>query len=246
MGKKELAADIEQQKYFKPIEVSTPDSDEGTREMGELYPFVISGGENTERYYFMHINDITEYKFNLRPEYFCDESNYTESFPKRINEILESNNDAKIFCVFDWDTIYSNKTRQEKHKAFKRNFKDEISEGTVSLCPSMPSIEYWFLLHFINHTDLLKNYSKLSQVLSKYIKNCFANPSIHLKKLLKKEEHLKDPTWVKNLCKDGKLELAIERAEENIKKAIESNCLDKQSYSYVYKIFKTIKDSNLN
>lgn len=238
MEKKDLADSIEQQKYFTSVEVTPFDTDDGTRDMGELYPFVISGGTNTERYYFMHVNDTTEYKFNLRPKYFSDESNYTESFPKRINEILESNNDAKIFCVFDWDTIYGNKTRLEKHKAFKRKFKDEISKGTVSLCPSMPSIEYWFLLHYINHTGFLKNYSKVSQVLCRYIKPCFVDSSVHLKKLLKGEQYLKDSTWVKNLCKDGKLGLAIERAEDNIKKAIDSNSLDKQSYSYVYKIFK--------
>lgn len=238
MEKKDLAASIEQKKYFAPVEVSPSDSDDGTRDMGGLYPFVISGGKNTERYYFAHINDVIGYKFNIRPRYFGDESNYTESFPKRINEILKSNKDAKIFCVFDWDTIYGNKEKIGKHNAFERRFKDEISAGTVILCPSMPSIEYWFLLHFVNHTNLLKNYSKVSQVLSQYLKPCFADPSKPFKKLMKKEENLKDSTWVKNLCKDGKLDQAIEWAEENIKKAIDSNSLDKQSYSYVYKIFK--------
>lgn len=238
MEKKDLAASIEKSTYFPPVEVSLSDSDDGTRDMGELYPFLISGGKNSERYYFAHINDITEYKFNIRPKYFSDESKYTESFPKRINEILKYNEDAKIFCVFDWDTINDNRTLRTKHQTFEKNLREMISEGTVTLCPSMPSIEYWFLLHFINHTDLLKNYSKVSQVLSQYIKPCFADSSIHLKKLLKAEEYLRDSTWVKNLCKDGKLDLAIERAENNIKNAIESNSLDKQSYSFVYKIFK--------
>ena len=50
--------------------------------------------------------------------------------------------------------------------------------------------------------------------------------------------YLKDATWVKNLCADGKLIEAIKRAEENIKKAIETGELEKQSYSYVYKVFK--------
>lgn len=44
--------------------------------MGELYPFLICGGSNTERYYFTHINDKTDYKLNIRPRYFGDESNY--------------------------------------------------------------------------------------------------------------------------------------------------------------------------
>lgn len=57
-------------------------------------------------------------------------------------------------------------------------------------------------------------------------------------KLLKSEENLKDSTWVENLCSDGKLEQAIARAEKNITSALESGTLEKQSYSFVYKVFK--------
>ena len=80
---------IKQQQYFEAVPAPSPVKDEGTREMGPLYPFLISGGTNTERYYFTHINDTTDYKFNIRPKYFADESNYTDAFPKRIKEILE-------------------------------------------------------------------------------------------------------------------------------------------------------------
>lgn len=38
----------------------------------------------------------------------------------------------------------------------------------------------------------------------------------------------------KKLCANGKLALAIERAENNITAAIEVRELEKQSYSYVY------------
>lgn len=239
MEKKEIAEGVEKRPYFEAAAAdSTPKQDDGVREMGELHPFLISGGTNTERFYFTHINDKTDYKFNIRPKYFGDESNYTEAFPKRINEILSVNNDVKIFCVFDWDTIYDNEAKLKKHKAFEEQFKKEISNGTVTICPSMPSIEYWFLLHFVDDTRLFKSYGTVVSVLAPHLKPCFPNLQKPLKKLLKKEKYLSDTTWVENLCTYGKLELAIERAEKNIDAAVVEGNLDKKSYSYVYKAFK--------
>lgn len=74
--------------------------------------------------------------------------------------------------------------------------------------------------------------------LSKYIKSCYPDPALPMKKLLKETKYLADVTWVRNLCSDGKLDLAIERAERNIMSAIESDSLDEHSYSFVYKVFK--------
>ena len=238
MEERELAEVVEQQQYFEVVPAPSPEEDEGTRDMGPLYPFLISGGTNTERYYFTHINDTTEYKFNIRPKYFADESNYTEAFPKRIKEILNANTDPKIFCVFDWDTIYGIDAKIKKHEDFEKQFRTEIDNGNVVICPSMPSIEYWFLLHFEDKTDLLKDYRAISNILAPYIKPCFADPTKNLKKLLKQEKYLQDSTWVKNLCSDGKLDAAIKRAEDNIKAAEEAGDLANQSYSYVYKAFK--------
>jgi hypothetical protein len=241
MDERELSEVVDQQHYFEAVHTPSPDEDEGTREMGPLYPFLISGGTNTERYYFTHINDTSDYHFNIRPKYFGDESNYTEMFPKRIKEILNTNSDAKIFCVFDWDTIYGNDEKIKEHEAFEKQFQTEISKGIVSICQSMPSIEYWFLLHFEDYTDLLKDYPAVSNRLASFIKSCFSNPSIKLKKLLKNRKYLEDPTWVKNLCADCKLDTAIKRAEKNIKTAEANDVLKEQSYSYVYKVFKNVK-----
>ena len=238
MEERELAEVVEQQQYFEAVPAPSPEEDEGTRDMGPLYPFLISGGTNTERYYFTHINDTTEYKFNIRPKFFADESNYTEAFPKRIKEILNANTDPKIFCVFDWDTIYGIDAKIKKHEDFEKQFQTEIDNGNVVICPSMPSIEYWFLLHFEDKTDLLKDYRAISNILAPYIKPCFADPTKNMKKLLKQEKYLQDSTWVKNLCSDGKLDAAIKRAEDNIKAAEEAGDLANQSYSYVYKAFK--------
>ena len=239
MGEREIAEGVKKLPYFKVVaDEPMSERNDGTRDIGELYPFLICGGTNTERYYFMHINDKTNYKFKIKPKYFGNESNYTEAFPKRIKEILSTNNDVKIFCVFDWDTIYGDEAKLKKHEVFEEQFKEEISNGTVTVCPSMPSIEYWFLLHFVDDTKLLKNYGKVASVLAPYLKPCFSNKTKSLKKLLKSEKYLKDVAWVESLCANGKLALAIERAEKNIKVAEAADKLKNQSYSYVYKVFK--------
>lgn len=74
--------------------------------------------------------------------------------------------------------------------------------------------------------------------LALFLKPYFPNPEESLKKLLKKEKYLKDSVWVENLCANGKLALAIERAEKNINAAVAEGKLDGQSYSYAYKVFK--------
>ena len=239
MKERELGETIEQKRFFEAVPASPlPEQDEGKRDMGPLYPFLISGGRNTERWYFVHINDITDYKFNIIPKYFGDESNYTEVFPKRIKGILEKNIDAKVYCVFDWDTIFDNDDNLNKHKAFESEIQTDIDNGSVILCPSMLSIEYWFLLHFENHTQLIKTNGNAIGFLAPHIKSWFSSDK-KLSRILKSEKYIQSPHWVEKLCSDDKLELAIERAETNINIAKENNELDNQSYTYVYKLFKS-------
>lgn len=235
MGNRELK-EADKAPYFISTVLSPKGGDEGTRDMFPLAPFVISGGRNTERYYFVHVNDLSDkHKFNIRPKYFGDESAYTEVFPKRIKEILSKNTDAKIFCVFDMDTVYKYNL-QDKHKAFVASLKTEIENGQVVLCDSMPSFEFWLLLHFVDYEGLLKDYSKVSQVLAPYIKPYFEDSTKGLKKLLKSEKYLQDSTWVKRLLEEGRLEQAVERAKECLARAMEKEEL--HSYSNVFKIFE--------
>ena len=237
MKERDLGESVEQKRFFETVDLPSTGQDEGTRDMTPLLPFVVSGGQNTERYYFIHISNLTDYKFKIVPEYFGDESNYTEVFPKRIKGILEKNTDAKIFCVFDWDTIFDNEDNLNKHKAFESEIQTDIDNGSVILCPSMPSIEYWFLLHFENHTQLIKSNGNAIGFLAPHIKSWFSSDK-KLSGILKSEKYIQSPHWVEKLCSDGKLELAIERAETNINIAKENNELDNQSYTYVYKLFK--------
>ncbi len=227
--------DAEQIQYFTST-ATVDDESKGTRDMTPLAPFVVSGGKNTERYYFIHVNTLSaKYKFNIRPEYFGDESSYTEVFPKRIAGILSKNADAKIFCVFDMDTVIKYK-QQEKHEAFINSLKSEIENGQVILCESMPSFEFWLLLHFTDCQDLLKDYPEVAEVLAPHIKPYFPISNIRLKNLLKKEKYVQDPTWVQRMLDEGLLEQAIKRAKVCLDREIKEK--GKHSYTKVFKAFE--------
>lgn len=227
--------------YFLKQEIVADSVELGSLELRPSFPFIVSGGRNTERYYFKHVSKITDYKFNVRPEYFGDESSYVDVFPERIKKILAEDADAKIFCVFDWDTVYGNAENLRKHRKMERDLKEYIDCKQVVLCPSMPSIEYWFLLHFENRTELMKNYGKVNNYLSPYLKPLLKErlneslPSIGT--FLKREKHLKGSEWVEILCDNRRLETAIDNSKRNIAKALMQNELDKHSYSYVYLAF---------
>ena len=225
-----------QDHYFKPVTEQPKTVDNGVRDMFPLAPFIVSGGRNTERYYFVHVNDLSiKYRFNIRPKYFGDESAYTEVFPLRIKEILSKNTDAKIFCVFDMDTIYKYEL-EEKHKLFVSSLQSEIDAGQVVMCDSMPSFEFWLLLHFVDYEGLLKNYSEVSQVLAPYIKPYFYDSTKGLKKLLKAEKYLQDSTWVKRLLDEGRIVQAVERAKNCIARAMSED--GQYAYSNIFKIFE--------
>ncbi len=238
---KQIKKDVEVH-YFPKQEIVADSVEPGTLELRPSYPFIVSGGRNTERYYFKHISKVTDYKFNVRPEYFGNESSYVDVFPERIKKILNEDADAKIFCVFDWDTVYGNTENLRKHRAMERRLKDYIEREQVVLCPSMPSIEYWFLLHFENRTELMKNYGKVNNYLSPLLKPLLKErlksslPSIGT--FLKREKYLKDSEWVEILCDNRRLETAIGISERNITESLIQKDLDKHSYSYVYLAFK--------
>lgn len=234
MGSRELK-EPEIRRYFASVPAAE-NREMGTREMSPLAPFVVSGGRNTERYYFIHVSTLSDkYKFNVRPEYFGDESAYTEVFPKRIADILSKNADAKIYCVFDMDAVVRD-SRQDRHKAFVSSLGAGIKSGHVVLCESMPSFEFWLLLHFVDYKGLLKDYTEVSGVLAPYIKPYFKDSEKRLKKLLKGEKYVRDSSWVKRLIDEGRLEQAIERAKASLDREMKRK--GEHSYTKVYKAFE--------
>lgn len=235
--------------HFEPI-VTTPetqDVDLGVRNMNPLAPFVISGGKNTERYYFKHVNDYSKkHHFNVRPEYFGDESDFVEQFPIRIKEILDKNADAKIYCIYDMDTIVAEEKKKHKahhqvefknkHEKFLSLIPNELKTGQVVICNSMPSFEFWLLLHFEDGKGWFETYGQIAQKVAPHLKNYFTESSKGFKKLIKSEKHLKDSIWVERLIAEDRIQQAIERAKA-CQEQIDQGAKD-QSYSNVYKAFE--------
>ncbi|MCQ2204888.1 MAG: RloB family protein [Bacteroidales bacterium] len=212
------------------------------RDMHPQYPFIISGGKKTERWYFKHINDLTEYKFIVRPQFFGDESNYTVVFRKNIETIKNEATDAQIYCVFDWDTIFDSAKNQTKHDKFCNKIKPLIDNGSVVLCPSMPCIEYWFFLHFEDSHELIKNCKGLiEKKMKEYTLRLFDIKGAW-KDVFKKQKLIEPNEWVKKLLEDGKLDLAIARAKDNIPN--NASIPQDQSFSFVYKIFDEYMHDN--
>ncbi len=212
---------------------------DGHKELHPLNPFVISGGENTERFYFQHISFLTKFKFNVQPKYFGRESQYSTLFPKKIGEIVKDNPDAKIFCVFDLDTIYggSEKSKQNYNK-FQEKIKPFLDSGQVILCPSMPSFEYWFYLHFSKEVKSFKDCSSVITELEPLMKPYFPDAHTELSNIIKKRKFLQTSDWVKLLCSRKKLEKAIKNAENVHTSVVSQGKEQEQSHSLVYKMFK--------
>ncbi len=260
-----LKKEVPQKKYFEKTESPTVQRKKADsspkRDLGPLYPFIISGGKVTELIYFREIGNFTHYKFNIEPRYFGDESSYIEKFRNHIGEILKTTPEAKIYCVFDWDTIYGKINEQRKHRSFVLENASLIKNKSLFICRSMPCIEYWFLLHFSNEMKLFPTCGKITKTLSSYMQSYFTykqpqseaarlkmeqaptKSTINFKNILKDKNYLDDGIWVKKLCDDGKLELAIKNAEENISQLRKSRSLEKDhSFSFVYLPFKNYND----
>jgi len=180
---------------------------------------IIIGEGPTEQYYFSHLKNIFQYKCKIRPRFFCNTC--ASRLEKSIIDALEGS--ATVLCVFDEDVSKRNEKENMELKSLKTKY---ISNPNVIFCPSMPSIEYWFLLHF---RDCCPNYSKSDEAereLRKYIK-----------KYEKTETFLKNEKWVKVMSmKDYGLDNACKRAKIHDK----PNASYSKIYFAIEKLRKTI------
>lgn len=176
---------------------------------------VVAGPGITEQYYFTHLQTFTEFRFKKRPRYF--ETVTFLQFEKIVEkELLEQ---RIVICVFDLDETREKPKEKEKYDIFRAKY---ANNQNIIICESMPSIEYWFLLHFIETNKYFKNAKSVERELRKYLLN------------YKKTQHfLENESWVKELCKDNKLDLATKRAKRFGKNG--------KSYSSIYEALEIIK-----
>lgn len=179
-------------------------------------PVITLIGEGiTEQYYFKHIRSLFNYRYILKP-YFFGITSLTE-MDRKIAEVIEGGGVA--ICVFDTDV--TQRVEAEKKK-LNRLVKKYGRKENVIFCDSLPSVEYWFLLHYKNTNKYFNNSDAVARVLRKYLLN-FEKTTLFLEK----------EKWVVDLCADNKLKIARERA-----KGFSDNS---PSYSNIYKAFDLLE-----
>jgi len=175
-------------------------------------PVITLIGEGlTEQFYFRHIRSIFNFRFVIKPYYFGVTS--LREMDIKITEVLSGGGIA--VCVFDADVAGRNETERKKLNNLFRKYGNKPS---VFFCHSLPSVEYWFLLHFRNTNRAFRDADDAENELAEFITN-----------YEKSARFLEDEKWVKSLCNDGKLNAAIERAGNFGETG--------QSYSNIYKAF---------
>lgn len=175
---------------------------------------VIIGEGYTEQFYFKHLRSLNNYQYTIKPYFFGTTS--LKEMDSKICKVIEGGGIA--VCVFDADVSERNEVEKKKLEQLRKKYG---KKKNVILCDSLPSIEYWFLLHYCNTNKYFKDSKSVERVLRKFITQ-----------YEKKKDFLEKENWVTNLCAEGKMEIAQQRAESFSNKT--------GSYSNIYKIFKRL------
>lgn len=186
----------------------------GRRQKRGIIPTLIGAGI-TERMYFTHLCSLFGYRMRIQPHFFGTES--IDGLNKKIKDVLS--NEGYAIVVFDADVSTWDAAEKAKLDKMRRDFSDN---DNVLLCDSLPSIEYWFLLHYKNTNRHFGTSSAVIKELKKY-----------LKEFDKTQSFLKNEAWVREMSGDGKLDEAIERA-----KAFGT---EGESYSQVFRAIDKIR-----
>ena len=165
----------------------------------------------TEFYYFRHIRSQYNFRYDVKK---CDSGvTSLKLMDKKISEILSGSGFA--ICIFDTDVSRRNEAEKKKLISLKRKYGQKKN---VIFCDSLPSVEYWFLLHYRNTNCFFASSDEVERELKTYIE-----------RYEKKADFLEKEKWVADMCSDQKLETAIQRAKNFGE--------DSASYSNVYKAF---------
>jgi len=158
-------------------------------------PTIIGAGL-TERWYFTHLQTMYGLRIKLRPRFFGSET--VHSLEKRIAQVLSD--EGKAIVVFDADVSTWNDTEKQRLTAFRKKY---ANNSQVLICDSLPSIEFWFLLHFCQTNRHFGTSKAVIADLKKYINN-----------FDKTETFLKNRKWVEDMSLNGRIEQACQRAKD--------------------------------
>lgn len=184
-----------------------------TRKSFRPIPVIIGAGI-TEQWYFSHLHDILDIQIRVRPRFFGSED--IHQLDKKIAQVI--NEGAIAICVFDADTAEHDVVQQQRVRALKTKY---AGKRNVILCDSLPSIEFWFLLHY---EDTNRHFYD-SHAVEVELRS-------HIPLYEKRDEFLRHRRWVEDLVAGERLAMAVRRA-----RAYESTG---GSFSNVYKAIEFI------
>ena len=158
---------------------------------------VIVGEGITEQYYFLHLKKLKGFHCTVEPR--MQRNTSISSLEKKIKEHVQ--NDIHVICVFDADVAGADPSVRKKLNDFKKKYG---KHRNVTLCDSLPTIEYWFLLHF----SARKTTACTSASVIKRLKR-------HIENYEKTKKFLKNPKWVEEMTDgSGNLQNAIHKAKK--------------------------------
>jgi hypothetical protein len=184
-----------------------------------IIPTLIGAGI-TEQWYFTHLKALKRLHLQIRPRFFGNEQ--IHALEKNVEIVLAS--EGMAIVVFDSDVTTWNDVEKRRLEKFRAKY---AKNSSVLLCDSMPSIEFWFLLHYLNTKRHFGTSKAVIAELKKYM------PQFD-----KTERFLKSQSWVYELCADEKLEKAMAAAE--------ALGIEGASYSNVWKVMKQLLQENTN
>ncbi len=152
----------------------------------------IIGEGITEQYYFLHIKRLFGFYCTIKPRFFGNTS--IAEMKKKIEELLRE--DIFAICVFDADVAARNESERIKLEQLQHKYR---KNKNLLFCKSLPSIEYWFLLHHEKTNRYFKDAKAVEKALKKYIHDYD-----------KTSQFLEKEKWVQDLCSDDKLRQAID------------------------------------
>ena len=183
------------------------------RDRRQLIPTLIGAGI-TERWYFTHLKSLFKFKVQIRPRFFGDENIHV--LEKNVEIVLAT--EGRAIVVFDVDVMQWNEVERKRWEAFRKKY---ARDKRVLLCESMPSIEYWFLLHYVATNKHLGTSKVAEDELRKFITQ-----------FEKTERFLRNSKWVGDMEAEGRLQLAMQRAEKFARSG--------ESFTDVWQVLKTL------
>lgn len=155
----------------------------------------IVGEGITEQYYFSHIKKTFGFHCTIKPRFFGNTS--IAEMRKKIEELLRG--DIFVICVFDANVATHNDSEYKKLEQLQNKYR---RNKNLLFCNSLPSIEYWFLLHHEHTNRYFKDSKAAETALKKYITD-----------YEKTAQFLEKEKWVQDLCSGDKISQAIEHSK---------------------------------